>query len=79
MVSIICACPLTIGSAYLIGGLIPLVPYMLTDTIAAALRISILTTSVDGWAGSDSPAVLELREHVEALASADLPLGFGRD
>ena len=33
----------------------------------------------DGAYATKLEAVLELREHVEALMSADLPLGFGRD
>lgn len=56
--------------------------------------LAVLETLLDGWqAARDAlpealtdgayanklEAVLELREHVEALASAELPLGFGRD
>jgi vacuolar iron transporter family protein len=37
---------LTIGSAYIVGGLVPLLPYMTTSSIGEALRISVLTTSV---------------------------------
>ena len=36
----------TIGASYVVGGLIPLVPYMLTSTIDLALRISVLATGV---------------------------------
>ena len=35
---------LTIGTAYIAGGLVPLVPYMLTHSIASALSISVITT-----------------------------------
>jgi hypothetical protein len=31
---------LTIGGAYVVGGLVPLVPYMLTGSLSAALKIS---------------------------------------
>jgi VIT1/CCC1 family predicted Fe2+/Mn2+ transporter len=37
---------LTIGGAYLVGGLVPLVPYMLTHEIATALKVSVMTTGV---------------------------------
>ena len=37
---------LTIGLAYIAGGLVPLVPYMLAGSIADALKISVLTTGV---------------------------------
>jgi len=37
---------LTIGGAYLVGGLVPLVPYMLTRDIATALKVSVITTGV---------------------------------
>jgi VIT1/CCC1 family predicted Fe2+/Mn2+ transporter len=37
---------LTIGSAYIVGGLVPLVPYMTTGSINEALRVSVMTTSV---------------------------------
>ena len=37
---------LTIGGAYLIGGLVPLVPYMMSHDIATALRVSVMTTGV---------------------------------
>lgn len=33
--------PLTIGAAYIFGGLIPLLPYMMVDDIATALKISV--------------------------------------
>ena len=36
----------TIGSSYLVGGLIPLVPYMLKSSISTALLISVTTTAV---------------------------------
>lgn len=35
---------LTIGGAYIGGGLIPLLPYMLLGTLAAALRVSVAVT-----------------------------------
>jgi hypothetical protein len=35
---------LTIGGAYIAGGLIPLLPYMLLGTLAAALKVSVLAT-----------------------------------
>lgn len=35
---------LTIGGAYLVGGLVPLMPYMLTRDITVALKISVVTT-----------------------------------
>jgi predicted membrane protein (TIGR00267 family) len=35
---------LTIGSAYIVGGLVPLVPYMMSASIGTALKISVLTT-----------------------------------
>ncbi|MFI4996614.1 MAG: VIT1/CCC1 transporter family protein [Hyphomicrobiales bacterium] len=35
---------LTIGGAYIVGGLVPLVPYMMTGGIATALKISVMTT-----------------------------------
>ena len=35
---------LTIASAYVVGGLIPLMPYILTNTISSALLISIILT-----------------------------------
>jgi len=37
---------LTIGFAYIVGGLVPLFPYMTTSSIDEALRISVLTTSI---------------------------------
>jgi VIT1/CCC1 family predicted Fe2+/Mn2+ transporter len=36
----------TIAVSYLIGGLIPLLPYMLTRNLTEALKISVLTTGV---------------------------------
>jgi vacuolar iron transporter family protein len=36
----------TIAISYLVGGLIPLLPYMLTSNLADALKISVLTTGV---------------------------------
>ncbi len=56
--------------------------------------LAVLESLLDGWQeardnlpenmaegvyASKLDAVLELREHVEALIAADLPLGFGRD
>jgi VIT1/CCC1 family predicted Fe2+/Mn2+ transporter len=35
---------MTIGSAYVVGGLVPLFPYMTTSNIQTALWISVLTT-----------------------------------
>jgi VIT1/CCC1 family predicted Fe2+/Mn2+ transporter len=35
---------LTIGGAYIAGGLIPLLPYMLLGNLAVALRVSVLVT-----------------------------------
>ncbi|MGC2776588.1 MAG: VIT1/CCC1 transporter family protein [Bradyrhizobium sp.] len=37
---------LTIGGSYVIGGLIPLIPYMLTHDITSALRISVVSTGL---------------------------------
>lgn len=37
---------LTIGTAYAIGGLVPLVPYMMTRDVGTALAISVATTGV---------------------------------
>jgi VIT1/CCC1 family predicted Fe2+/Mn2+ transporter len=37
---------LTIGGAYIAGGLIPLAPYMLLGTLAVALKVSVLATLV---------------------------------
>src|SRR5664279_2680160 len=37
---------LTIGGAYIAGGLIPLLPYMLLGTLSAALKVSVLATLV---------------------------------
>jgi VIT1/CCC1 family predicted Fe2+/Mn2+ transporter len=36
----------TIAISYLVGGLIPLLPYMLTSNLTEALKISVLTTGV---------------------------------
>jgi vacuolar iron transporter family protein len=36
----------TIGASYLVGGLVPLVPYMLTASITTALQISVASTAV---------------------------------
>ena len=36
--------PLTIGFSYIIGGMIPLLPYMIYDSAKAALPVSIVTT-----------------------------------
>ena len=36
----------TIGGSYVVGGLIPLVPYMLTGSITTALQISVVATGV---------------------------------
>jgi vacuolar iron transporter family protein len=36
----------TIGGSYLVGGLIPLAPYMLTTNITSAFRVSVLATAV---------------------------------
>ena len=38
------ASALTIGGSYVVGGLIPLVPYMTAGSIAAALKLSVFTT-----------------------------------
>jgi len=37
---------LTIGGSYLVGGLIPLVPYMLTAGLLQALQISVIVTGI---------------------------------
>lgn len=37
---------LTIGGAYVVGGLVPLVPYMLTAELNAALKVSVVSTLV---------------------------------
>jgi vacuolar iron transporter family protein len=37
---------LTIGLAYIVGGLVPLVPYMLAPSVGGALLISVLTTGL---------------------------------
>jgi vacuolar iron transporter family protein len=37
---------LTIGFAYIVGGLVPLVPYMTTSSIGTALKISVVSTGV---------------------------------
>jgi vacuolar iron transporter family protein len=37
---------LTIGGSYLVGGLIPLVPYMLMATLMQALQISVIVTGI---------------------------------
>ncbi|WP_315768502.1 VIT1/CCC1 transporter family protein [Bradyrhizobium sp. SZCCHNR2012] len=36
----------TIGGSYIVGGLIPLIPYMLAHDITTALRISVVSTGV---------------------------------
>jgi VIT1/CCC1 family predicted Fe2+/Mn2+ transporter len=36
----------TIGGSYIVGGLVPLVPYMLAPDITTALRISVVATGV---------------------------------
>ncbi|WP_315738836.1 VIT1/CCC1 transporter family protein [Bradyrhizobium sp. SZCCHNR1093] len=36
----------TIGGSYVIGGLIPLIPYMLAPDISSALRISVIATGI---------------------------------
>jgi len=36
----------TIGGSYVIGGLIPLIPYMLAQDISSALRISVVATGI---------------------------------
>lgn len=36
----------TIGISYMVGGLIPLLPYMLTSDLTEALKMSVLTTGV---------------------------------
>ncbi|MGJ4906780.1 VIT1/CCC1 transporter family protein [Bradyrhizobium sp. HKCCYLRH2060] len=36
----------TIGGSYVIGGLIPLIPYMLAADISSALRISVIATGI---------------------------------
>ena len=36
----------TIGASYIVGGLIPLVPYMLAPSIELALRVSVLATGI---------------------------------
>ncbi len=37
---------LMIGGAYVVGGLVPLIPYMLADKIGTALKLSVLTTGI---------------------------------
>ena len=37
---------LTIGGAYIVGGLVPLVPYMLIDGLQPALRVSVICTLI---------------------------------
>jgi VIT1/CCC1 family predicted Fe2+/Mn2+ transporter len=57
------ASALTIGASYVIGGLIPLLPYMLTRDIAAALAVSVVLTllalaifgGVKGWLTGAKP------------------------
>jgi vacuolar iron transporter family protein len=36
----------TIGGSYAVGGLIPLIPYMLAGSITAALQVSVASTGV---------------------------------
>ncbi|MHA4875616.1 VIT1/CCC1 transporter family protein, partial [Enterococcus faecium] len=36
----------TIGTSYMVGGLIPLVPYMLTSSMMQALSMSVIVTGI---------------------------------
>lgn len=40
---------LTIGGAYVVGGFIPLAPYMVFATVPAALRVSVVVTALALW------------------------------
>jgi hypothetical protein len=44
-----------------------------------AARDALPENLADGAYATKLDAVLELREHVDALMAADIPLGFGRD
>jgi VIT1/CCC1 family predicted Fe2+/Mn2+ transporter len=62
----------TIGGAYVVGGLIPLVPYMMFDTTAPALLLSSALTSVAllgfGWLKARATGLPPLRGALQTFA-----------
>ncbi|WP_448203115.1 VIT1/CCC1 transporter family protein [Azospirillum sp. sgz302134] len=66
----------TIGGSYVVGGLIPLLPYMLMDHLAPALRVSVAVTlvalAVFGAVKGRLTGVGTLRSGVQTLAVGGL-------
>ena len=66
----------TIGLAYIVGGLVPLVPYMLTGSVGTALPISIVATGlallVFGAVKGHFTGVSRLRASLQTLAVGGL-------
>eukprot|EP01037_Dinobryon_pediforme_P010674 gene10674-10747_t len=70
---------LTIGAAYIVGGLVPLAPYMMTGSIATALKISVLTTGaaliVFGGVKGQFTGVSRMRSALQTLVVGGLAAG----
>ncbi|HEV8616002.1 MAG TPA: VIT1/CCC1 transporter family protein [Methylomirabilota bacterium] len=70
---------ITIGLAYVAGGLIPLAPYMIVDSAAAALRISVLVTlaalAVFGYVKGRFTGTHPLRSAIQTMLIGGLAAG----
>jgi VIT1/CCC1 family predicted Fe2+/Mn2+ transporter len=70
---------LTIGTAYVVGGLVPLVPYMTTHSVERALTISVGTTGVAllvfGAAKGHFTGLNRLRSALQTLVVGGLAAG----
>ena len=70
---------LTIGASYIVGGLIPLAPYMASRSILAALWISVALTTVAlfvfGWVKGRFTGLDPLRGGLQTVATGGLAAG----
>lgn len=69
----------TIGTSYAVGGLIPLVPYMLTPSLTQALQISVIVTGVAlvifGWVKGHFTGVNKFKSALQTLLVGGLAAG----
>lgn len=69
----------TIGAAYALGGLVPLLPYMLSDRILTALPISVLLTVtalfVFGWVKGRFTGLRPVRSALQTVLTGGLAAG----
>jgi VIT1/CCC1 family predicted Fe2+/Mn2+ transporter len=69
----------TIGAAYALGGLVPLLPYMLSDRIPTALPISVLLTVtalfVFGWVKGRFTGLRPVRSALQTVLTGGLAAG----